>query len=190
MEGGAMKDLSLRLQLALRRADPLLVGAALLLAAVLAAFGWTLHARQQVQQERVRFEAQPARRAAAPGIEAAAAPAPDRLAAFNGALGERAQAEQQLRTLFALAARHGLELRQGEYKPAWDRNAQLYTYQVDLPVKGSYEAVWQFALAALRAIPFAALDDISFRRDGVRDAAVEARLRLTLYLRDTQGETP
>ena len=57
-----------------------------------------------------------------------------------------------------------------------------YTYQVTLPVKGSYGAVWKFGMLALRAIPFASLDEISFRRDAIGDAAVEARLRLTLYL--------
>jgi hypothetical protein len=45
-------------------------------------------------------------------------------------------------------------------------------------------------MGALRAIPFASLDDISFRRDGIQDPAVEARLRLTLYLKDVPGEAP
>jgi hypothetical protein len=37
-------------------------------------------------------------------------------------------------------------------------------------------------MLALRAIPFASLDDISFKRDAIGTANVEARLRLTLYL--------
>jgi hypothetical protein len=75
-------------------------------------------------------------------------------------------------------------LRQGEYKPGYDRNARVYTYQVNLPVKGSYAAIWQFAMAALRTIPFASLDEITFHRDAIGDATVDARLKLTLYLRD------
>jgi hypothetical protein len=114
----------------------------------------------------------------------APAQAPDNLAAFYGALGERGSAEQQVKTLFALATKSGLVLRQGEYKAGHDRNAHVYTYQVNLPVKGSYQAIWQFAMAALRAIPFASLDEITFHRDAIGDATVEARLRLTLYLRD------
>jgi hypothetical protein len=51
-------------------------------------------------------------------------------------------------------------------------------------VKGSYAAIWQFAMAALRTIPFASLDEITFRRDAIGDATVDARLKLTLYLRD------
>jgi hypothetical protein len=63
----------------------------------------------------------------------------------------------------------------------------VHTYQLNLPVKGSYAAIWQFALSALRAIPFASLDDISFRRDSIGDATVEARLRFTLYLSEQGG---
>ena len=92
--------------------------------------------------------------------------------------------DRPVATLFGLAAKSGLVLRQGEYKQGYDRNAHVYTYQVNLPVKGSYQAIWQFAMAALRAIPFASLDDISFHREAIGDATVEARLRLTLYLRD------
>jgi hypothetical protein len=114
----------------------------------------------------------------------------DPLDAFYAALGPRRYAEQQVRTLFALAAKNGLSLSQGEYKTAYDRNARLTTYQVNLPVKGSYGAIWKFALGTLRTIPFASLDDIGFRRDSIGDPSVEARLRLTLYLKDAPGGTP
>jgi hypothetical protein len=63
----------------------------------------------------------------------------------------------------------------------------VHAYQVTLPVKGSYAAVWNFALDSLRAIPFASLDDISFKRDSIGDDKVAARLRLTLYLADQPG---
>jgi hypothetical protein len=117
-------------------------------------------------------------------------PSIDNLDAFYAALGPRRYAEQQVRTLFALAAKNGLLLSQGEYKTGYDRNARVTTYQVNLPVKGGYGAIWQFAMGALREIPFASLDDISFRRDGIQDPTVEARLRLTLYLKDVPGAAP
>jgi hypothetical protein len=117
-------------------------------------------------------------------VPAAPAPSADSLDAFYAALGPRRYAEQQVKTLFTLAAKSGLSLSQGEYKTGYDRNARVTTYQVNLPVKGSYGAIWQFAFGALRAIPFASLDDVSFRRDSIGDPAVEARLRLTFYLKD------
>jgi hypothetical protein len=105
------------------------------------------------------------------------------LAQFRDVLGERRYVEQQVGTLFALAAKNGIVLSQGDYKSAVERNGGFATYQVNLPVKGSYAAIWQFAIAALAAIPFAALDDISFKRDNISQGGVEARVRLTLYLK-------
>ena len=182
----------LRLRLVLLRANPIALAAGLAVLALACALAWTLNAVWTLQRAQAADDArarqQALARQAAPAPVAAPpappAPAPDNLDAFYGALGERQAAEQQVRTLFGLAAKSGLVLRQGEYKPGYDRNAHVATYQVDLPVKGSYQAIWQFAMAALRAIPFASLDDISFRRDAIGDASVEARLRLTLYLRD------
>ena len=182
----------LRLRLVLLRANPIALVAGVAVLAMACTLAWTLNAvwtLQRVQaadDARARQQAQARQAVPAPVPMPATppAPAPDNLDAFYGALGERQTAEQQVRTLFGLAAKSGLVLRQGEYKPGYDRNAHVVTYQVDLPVKGSYQAIWQFAMAALRAIPFASLDDISFRRDAIGDASVEARLRLTLYLRD------
>jgi hypothetical protein len=183
----------LRLQLALR-ANALLAAAALALLACLAALAWTVHGAARLDDEREALKLAAARAASLPSpapslAEAPAAPlvAPDNLDAFYAALGPRHYAEQQLKTLFALAAKNGLALSQGEYRTAYDRNARLTTYQINLPVKGSYAAIWRFALGALIAIPFASLDDIGFRRDTIGDPNVEARLRLTLYLKDGPG---
>lgn len=194
MTSASFGHLMLRLRLAVR-ANPLLAAAALGLLACLAALAWALHAVVQADEERDALKAAAARTAslasrvpaAAPAPALPAAPPPDTLDAFYAALGPRRYAEQQVKTLFALAAKNGLSLSQGEYKSAYDRNARLTTYQVNLPVKGSYGAIWQFALDALRAIPFASLDDIGFRRDSIGDPVVEARLRLTLYLKDVPG---
>lgn len=195
--------LALRLRLALLRAGPVSLGVAAVLLLSAATLAWLMHALFLEQRERealqaraaqisAQISAQMSRAAQTPpaggAMVAPAAPVPlDNLDAFYAALGQRHNAEQQVRTLFDLAAKNGLVLSQGEYKSAWDRNARVHTYQVNLPVKGSYAAIWQFALAALRAIPFAALDDISFRRDSIGDPVVEARLRMTFYLADGAG---
>jgi hypothetical protein len=185
----------LRLRLMLLRANPIVLSALILALAMAGGLAWTLHAVWTMERAQQAYAAQAKQKtqaatAPAPAPEAAPAPvqAPDNLAAFYGALGERGSAEQQVRTLFALATKSGLVLRQGEYKAGYDRNAHVYTYQVNLPVKGSYASIWQFAMAALRAIPFASLDEITFHRDAIGDATVEARLRLTLYLRDGKAQ--
>jgi hypothetical protein len=188
--------LALRLRLALLRAGPVVLGAIALLVLLTAGVAWLMHGLFVLGHEReaLQLRAIAVAKAAAPGashvaVPMAAGPVLDNLAAFHATLGQRRHAEQQLKTLFGLAAKNGLVLSQGEYKSGFDRNAQVHTYQVNLPVKGSYAAIWQFALAALRAMPYAALDDISFRRDSIGDAAVEARLRITFYLSDA-GSAP
>ena len=198
-----LKQLALRLQIALRT-HPLLCGCGAVFLACAVGLAWTLHANAGLDAERDALLAERAARQKASAAAQAApvapsgpaaqvvqpAPAIDNLDAFYAALGPRRYAEQQVRTLFALAAKNGLSLSQGEYKTGYDRNARVTTYQVNLPVKGGYGAIWQFAMGALREIPFASLDDISFRRDGIQDPSVEARLRLTLYLKDAPGAAP
>jgi len=192
----AFGNLVLRLRLLALRAGPVTLGAIAVALLSLGAAAWFLFMLPQLEREREQLsetltaQARQARRqaAAAPAVLPAVVPVSviplDNLDAFYGALGQRRYAEQQLKTLFGLAAKSGLVLNQGEYKSARDRNARVNTYQVNLPVKGSYAAIWQFSLAALRAIPYASLDDISFRRDNIGDPTVEARLRFTLYLAD------
>lgn len=177
----------LRVRLALRALSPVTIAALLLFIAGLATLAWVVPAREALEQERAR-----ARHAAAlpPPVLAPVvleSGAGENLALFRTALGRQRDVEPALKTLFEIAARNGLMLRQGEYKRGVDRNAKLHTYQINLPVKGSYAQVWQFALQALRALPYASLDDVSFKRDNIGDTAVEARLRLTLYLDDAPG---
>jgi hypothetical protein len=201
MKGIGVGSLLLRARLGLARVGSVTLAAAALIVLSAGMLVWLLVALPRVEREHELLRERAARAAslsstggaAANGAAAdtgatTAAPVLDNLDSFYAALGRRSGAEQQVGTLFALAAKSGLVLSQGEYKSAWDRNARVHTYQVNLPVKGSYAAIWQFALAALRAIPFAALDDISFRRDGIGDPTVEARLRMTLYLSDADAD--
>jgi hypothetical protein len=178
-----LSTLWLRLRLATRSIGPVAAGALAVALAALAVLAWTAGARTQEAQQHgvalVRAAAPPA----APVVSPQAA-TNDNLALFYATLGERRYTEQQLKTLFGIAEKTGIVLRQGEYKAAYDQNGKLHTYQVTLPVKGSYQAIWQFAMLSLRAIPFAALDDIGFRRDDIGAAGVDARVRFTLYLAD------
>jgi hypothetical protein len=172
--------LALRARLSLAAFGPLRCVAAAGCLGGAIALAWLLP-----QQERLAREHQLAlARAAVPPVVEVSAPvvANQNLTLFYGTLGERRYAEQQVRTLFALAGKSGLSLSQGEYQSTRDANAALTTYQITLPVKGSYRAIWQFGLAALRAMPFASLDEISFKREAIGEANVEARLRFTLYL--------
>lgn len=183
--GDAMNaaTLPLRARLLLARIHPLVALVIVLLVAGAAVQIALLAARVTLdaQYDAARLAA----RTPLPARPAPVAPPPSsdqNLAQFQATLGDPRGVERQLKQVFALAARHGLTLRQGEYRATVDRNAKLVAYQVNLPLRGSYGAIWQFAMDVLRAIPHASLDDVALRRDTIGDADVEARLRLTLYL--------
>lgn len=183
MNAPKLSHLMLRVGIALRAVGPVGIGAALVLAASAAALGWILPEREAREQQHRAVLAQAAA-ARAPAVVQVALPEMASIDAFYKALGERRYAEQQVRTLFGLADKAGLALTQGEYRGALDRHARVYAYQVTLPVRGPYKAVWGFAMSSLASIPFASLDEISFKRESVGDANVEARLRLTLYFNE------
>jgi hypothetical protein len=108
----------------------------------------------------------------------------ERLAAFYDVLGDQRYVEQQVKTLFAVATKSGLILDQGEYKSSLDKGSHSTTYQMILPVKGQYQAIRKFCEQTLLAIPFASLDEISFKRDEIASNTLEAKLHFTLYLAD------
>jgi hypothetical protein len=181
---GRLASTFLRLRLAILAAGPLAMAGALACLLGAAALAWLLPQGRllaAVHADAMRAATQPVAVLAAPTTPDA------NLAAFQRALGERRYAEQQLRTLFALAAKSGLTLQQGDYRSAFDPAARVHTYQVTLPVRGSYKSIWRFAMMALAAIPFASLDEVNLRREAVGDASIDARLRFTLYLRDGGG---
>ncbi|MET0267780.1 MAG: hypothetical protein ABW202_19470 [Duganella sp.] len=182
LDAGAVQALVLRARLALARLGlPACLALALCLAGA-AAWAWLLPQRAAQAQRLAQPLPSPAT------LVAAAAPTPpsanQNLADFYAVLGERRHAEQQVRVLFDLAAKSGLALNLGEYKASYDKASRVEAYQITLPVKGPYPALWQFAIQVLRDMPNAALDDISLRRDSIGDPQVEARLRYTLYLQD------
>ncbi len=116
--------------------------------------------------------------------ETPAAPAQANLMAFYAALGTRQHAERQIGTLFELARKSGLVLSKGDYTWAYDRNSQVYAYQVLLPVAGPYGAVRRFCEQVLLTIPYASLDEITFKREAIGSGSLDARLRFTLFLTD------
>ena len=112
----------------------------------------------------------------------AGTPNADPLATFYDALGDSRHAEQQLKTLFDLAQKNNLRLSSAEYKSVPGKNSRVRTLQITLPVNATYPAIRQFAEQVLLAIPFASLDELRFRRDGIGNPLLEAHLRFSLYL--------
>jgi len=143
-----------------------------------------LRAEEAAQQQRLLRAERSLRAADNAAVVVAPSVVEERLAKFHDTLGERRYAEQQVKTLFAIAAKTGLGLDQAEYKSVFDKNSNTHAYQIRMPVKGPYAAIRHFCEQMLLAIPFASLDEISFKREAIGSEVLEAKLRITLYLAD------
>lgn len=80
------------------------------------------------------------------------------------------------------AQRNDLQLAKGEYKFSEERDFHLAAYQVTLPVIGGYAQVRGFVNDVLDAVPAAALEELTLKRETSDADALEARVRFTLYL--------
>ena len=125
-----------------------------------------------------------------PAMDAAITRAPakslleERFAAFNQTLGDKRELGKMVATVFELAEKHGLVLAQAEYKLEFDKAGGFHTYQMRLPVRGSYPRLRAFVDATLARIACAALEDVDFKRDAISATEAEARLRFLFFVKD------
>lgn len=185
MKANPLGILALQLRIAVARFGWSNSIAALLCGVAAVAWLWGipyLHERARTQQRAALRVLHALQAAALPAPVAAPVPAVQHLADFYEVLGEPGYAEQQVKTLFALAAKSGLTLNQAEYKLADDKNGRYQTYQILLPLKGDYQNIRQFCEQTLLTIPFASLDEINFKREAIASRTLEAKLHFTLYL--------
>jgi hypothetical protein len=109
--------------------------------------------------------------------------AASRLADFYTRLGDSAHTGEIVTRLFDAAAAAGVTLEKAEYKPGHEAPGRFDTYTIVLPVKGDYARLRQFSEKVLVTVPYAALDDMRFKRNSANDPGVEANLRFTAFLR-------
>ncbi|NTV94329.1 MAG: hypothetical protein HGA75_02815 [Thiobacillus sp.] len=91
-------------------------------------------------------------------------------------------AVDQIGKIAEIAHRHGLNLEQGEYKTAPDRQGRLVRMQMILPLKGSYQQIRGCLGDLTRELPNVALEQVLFERQKVGDPVLNAKLRLVLFL--------
>ena len=99
-------------------------------------------------------------------------------------LGDKRELGTIVATVFELAEKHGLVLAQAEYKLEFDKAGGFHTYQMRLPVRGTYPRLRGFVDATLARIACAALEDVDFKRDAIGTAEAEARLRFLFFVKD------
>lgn len=107
------------------------------------------------------------------------------LRSFYDAFPPKSEAPDLLSRLYAAAAENRLLLLHGEYALNVESQTGLVRYRIVLPVRGTYAQIRAFIGAVLRAVPAAALDEVSFERSRISERGVDARIRLTLYVKDS-----
>ena len=115
------------------------------------------------------------------GSATTAAPT-DQLAAFQTFLPATSELPDLMGKLFAASTAQGLQLDAGEYRVLQESSAGMTQFQITLPVHASYPQIRKFVSLAMSQIPSLSLDGIQFERQNVGESAVNARIRLTVYL--------
>lgn len=80
------------------------------------------------------------------------------------------------------ANEHQLTLQKGEYKLSREPDFRLARYQVTLPVRGGYTTVRSFVNDVLETVPYAALEELTLKRESIEQPELESRVRFTLFL--------
>lgn len=156
------------------------LGLSLLGGAIGVHFFGVVEMRTQAAELRAQALAQRQRLVQKPNQDELAA---KRLMAFYAGLPASTGATEAIDAIHRSASAHGVKLASGEYRLARDGGARLLRYQITLPARASYPQLRAWVAELMNTVPSAALDEISFRRDDVGSDSVEARVRLTLFLR-------
>lgn len=104
------------------------------------------------------------------------------LANFYGFFPLAESVPELLGTIERAAQGNGLRLEKGEYRLTREADFPLARYQVTLPLRGSYGDVRGFVNDVLDAVPSAALEELTLKREVIGDPALEARVRFALFL--------
>jgi Tfp pilus assembly protein PilO len=87
-----------------------------------------------------------------------------------------------LRTFYEVADESGLILDEVVYRDQKKYQQTVVRYHINFSVKATYPKVKLFIVNALAAIPYIALDQVTFDRDDIKDSEVTANLSFTLFM--------
>lgn len=92
------------------------------------------------------------------------------------------QVSQSIETLFAVAANHHINLQEVIYRDEIKSGDPILHYAIDFNVQNSYQNIKAFLTALLAAIPYLALEQISFERDDIEASQIQTNFKFKLYL--------
>jgi hypothetical protein len=156
-------------------------GIGLLVFAAAVFVGWVLPNRSDVSAMQRELISQKER-----GVDTRPGPAAsqDPLSDFYDFFPTADTSAQWLGKVYAVAEKQKLDLPRGEYRLASPVGEPIATYEAVFAVRGRYSQVRGFIAGVLEEIPVVALDDVRLERQRTADSMVDARLRLTFFLRN------
>lgn len=89
---------------------------------------------------------------------------------------------------YSIAGKYGLNLEQAEYQYQFEKGDDLAAYEMSFSLKGPYPKIRNFLLEVLLMNPGLAIDSVSFRREAASSFGVEAKMRLTFFVRSRPWE--
>ncbi len=113
---------------------------------------------------------------------------------FYESLPEKALDTNQLAMLINTVREYGIALNRAEYvlsqEDAEDvnrtqKNEAIGRYEITLPMLGTYLNIRQCLIALLNHLPNAAINEISFKRENAQTEQLEARIKITLFLKNS-----
>jgi hypothetical protein len=157
-------------------------GAALLLVCLGAWLGVTRPLAEDTQRLIDETRALDQRRASLPPSGTVTLSPREQIEAFPARFGDEKSITPALTRLHAIARMRGVQIEQGEFRLSHEAGDPLLRYAMVLPVKGDYAALRRFLRDALRELPGLALEEVQLRRADTKAAAIEAQLRLILFV--------
>lgn len=156
------------------------------LAAIVLSLGAWLTWVRPIERQRTELATSVVRstQPAASGARRGDAPASQSVQAYYAAFPALESNVCSLAALQQAAIESGVSLDSGVYRLEHPSDLGLVRYHMLLPVSGSYAQIRAFIAATLAALPTASLDDLQLARTTTDSSRLDARLSLSLYLRD------
>lgn len=155
-------------------------GLALLLLSLLLQLSWLDGLQADNAQLRAELSAQRRQQAHKPQAQEDKAL---RQANFYAGLPDATEAVEAIELLNRAAAHHKIAIATAEYRVTRSGSGPLLRYQISVPLRADYVALHAWLAEVMNALPHAALDEFSLKREDVGQTALDARVRFTVFLR-------
>jgi hypothetical protein len=92
------------------------------------------------------------------------------------------QVTQAIETLYQVAAAHQLSLQEVVYQDQQTEGETLVIYAIDFNVQQAYPQLKEFLIDLLAALPYLALEQVSFERKDIAQTQIQSHFRFKLFL--------